>query len=84
MSERKVNLEEILFAEVDKMRKDFPDINLYSNEEMKGSPEWNYYMDAMREACRQTLELAAENAEIHEELFIVDKQSIINTINQVE
>lgn len=32
----------------------------------------------------ELLELAAENAEIHEELFIVDKQSILNTINQVE
>ena len=40
--------------------------------------------NAMKEAVRQALELAAENAEICEELFIVDKQSILNTINQVE
>lgn len=92
MSERKVNLEEILFTEVDKMREDFPDINLYSNEEMKNSPEWRYYMNAMKEACRQVLELAAENADTkylpllnsNESIEVVDKQSILNTINQVE
>lgn len=45
---------------------------------------------AMKEACRQTLELAAENADIeiryikHEDRYFVDKQSILDTINQVE
>lgn len=44
----------------------------------------------MKEACRQTLELAAENAEAwcyaegNEPEYGVDKQSIINTINQIE
>lgn len=71
MSERKVNLEEIL----EKHRQMF----------IKNSVKHpDYIMDAMKEACRQVLELAAENAEVHEELFIVDKQSILNTINQVE
>ena len=91
MLERKINLEEILFTEVDKMRKDFPDINLYSNEEMKNSPEWKYYMNAIKEACRQVLELAAENAKVikneHTSQILsnlIDKQSILNTINQVE
>ena len=93
MSERKINLEEILFTEVDKMREDFPDINLYSNEEMKNSPEWKYYMNAMKEACRQVLELADENSTIdfegafnsyEEALDAKRKQSILNTINQVK
>ena len=71
MSERKVNLEEIL--------------EKHGQMFIKNSVKHpDYIMDAMKEACRQTLELAAENAEVHEELFIVDKQSIINTINQVE
>ena len=48
----------------------------------------------MEEACKQVLELAAENAEILRDDFnydsqiweteIVDKQSILDTINQVE
>ena len=91
MSERKINLKEILFTEVDKMREDFPDINLYSNEEMKNSPEWKYYMNAMKEACKQVLELASENAKVikNEHTLqilsnLIDKQSILNTINQVE
>lgn len=46
-------------------------------------------LEAMKEAVKQALELAAENAEVEElneppfEEFIVDKQSILNTINQV-
>ncbi len=51
------------------------------------------YKDAMKEACRQTLELAAENARImnhipneedDREYKEVSKQSILNTINQIE
>lgn len=94
MSERRVNLEKILFTETDKLRKDLPDIDLFSNEEMKESTEFKYFINAMKEACRQTLELAAENAETEKEMLpecgvlksvgIVNKQSILNTINQVE
>ena len=51
MSEREVNLEEIL----EKHRQMF----------IKNSVKHpDYIMDAMKEACRQTLELAAENAKI--------------------
>jgi len=44
---------------------------------------------AMKEACRQTLELAAENVEHlwddnENELFDIDKQSILGTINQIK
>lgn len=46
--------------------------------------------DSMKEACRQVLELAAENADVivYSQGALgqcnVDKQSILNTINQVE
>lgn len=57
-------------------------------------------LEAMKEACKQTLELAAQNAnmitikvlwddpkegdEAYKGVSIIDKQSILNTINQVE
>ena len=47
-------------------------------------------IEAMREACNQAIELAAENAKAIEELhptrvnyFTVDKQSILNTKSQI-
>lgn len=83
MSERKINLEEILkrFSHVD-----------------HGAVEDFWFTEnvikAMKEACRQTLELAAENAKIctdtmcspYREDWVkyVDKQSILDTIKQVE
>lgn len=50
---------------------------------------------AINEACKQVLELAAENAycsmehpdednDLEESDYLVDKQSILNTINQVK
>ena len=86
MSERKINLEEILLEEMDKFRLSFPDENLYSTEQIKESLELPYFKAAMKEACRQTLELAAENAEtIWGQMVVkVNKQSILNTINQIE
>ena len=93
MSERKINLEEILLEEMDKFRLSFPDENLYSTEQIKESLELPYFKAAMKEACRQTLELAAENAETEKEMLpecgvlksvgVVNKQSILDTINQI-
>lgn len=51
--------------------------------------------NAMKEACKQTLELAAENADFGicqndggcpciQESHFIDKQSILETINQIE
>lgn len=47
--------------------------------------------EAMKEACKQSLELAAENAWCNHDFdgahgceYSVDKQSILNTINQIE
>lgn len=52
-------------------------------------------LHTMREVCKELLELAAENAEIKQEWFstgdysgfktsVIDKQSILDTINNVE
>ena len=94
MSERKINLEEILLEEMDKFRLSFPDENLYSTEQIKESLELPYFKAAMKEACRQTLELAAENAklEITTSSLVgppiildkprINKQSILDTIKQ--
>lgn len=94
MSKGKINLEEILLEEMDKFRLSFPDENLYSTEQIKESLELPYFKAAMKEACRQVLELAAENAETEKEMLpecgvlksvgVVNKQSILDTINQIE
>ena len=104
MPKKKINLEEILLEEMDKFRLSFPDENLYSTEQIKESLELPYFKAAMKEACRQVLELAAENAlvvsvpvfmnQILDENgnitgqfpqygYSVDKQSILNTLDQV-
>lgn len=82
---KKINLEEIYnqFEYLSRVETDS------SNIDYKGS-----MIKAMKEACRQTLELAAENAAtidvgtITDEGWmaydIVDKQSILDTINQIE
>ena len=84
MSERKINLEEIF--------------NIYMFEEFDADKHESY-ISAMKEACRQTLELAAENADVKAisemisipngadfniQKMVVNKQSILNTIKQVE
>ena len=76
MSERKINLEEI-----------FRNI-------CQGTLTESSCINAMKEACRQTLELASENAETEKEILpecgvlksvgVVNKQSILDTINQIE
>ena len=73
MSERKINLEEIFKKQ---------------NPTDTGTiPDW--VRDLCIEACRQTLELAAENAKLYftdlEQTEVdIDEQSILNTINQIE
>ena len=86
MPEIKINLEAILksFLTVEAMKLNNPDYT------------FNMVLSAMKEACRQTVELVAEKAEVVEHevaesihggpgytYFTVDKQSILNTINQV-
>ena len=96
MSERKINLEDLF-------------INHCNNNMLHWINEAEYrksfLLDAMKDAIKQALELAAENAVVdiidHEEVDIdelptkngvyvilpiygVDKQSILDTINQIE
>ena len=99
--QNKVNLEQILkqYLTLETVRANNPDYT------------FNMIISAMKEACRQTLELASENAEVMtKEYFettveeclkgceiwedsgnnrpsfiaLVDRESIINTIKQVE
>jgi len=50
--------------------------------------EVNSILKAMKEAIKQALELAAENAitvtDVFSQTYEVDKQSILDTINQIE
>ena len=88
MSERKINLEQILISKLEENSTEDFDLKIISKLHFIAC----YY--AMEEACKQVLELAAENAEILRDDFnydsqiweteIVDKQSILDTINQVE
>ena len=55
-------LKEILFKEVDKFREKYNPKNLYTNQQIEDSDEFEFFISAMREACKQTLELAAEKA----------------------
>ena len=97
----KINLEEILIQY----------IAYYSQSEGKEKSEaleiatnsvksegWTYMIKAMKEACKQTLELAAEKAKTkyddssycgntgseYEADIIVNKQSILNVINLIK
>lgn len=71
--EKKINLEEI-----------------FSNNTGRNINQEEY--SAMKEACRQALELASENAVAYCDYdrdmltgdATIDKQSILNTINQIE
>ena len=81
---KEINLEEILLEVVVNNNNSF-DID----EDYKITEDVIY---AMKESCRQALELAAENAKIFpkgrtgfgEDIYDIDKQSILNTINQVK
>ena len=78
---KEINLEEIFFNEFEKSK-----CNVFTLP---------LIISAMREACKQTLELAAKNAktklrEVNPNSdilyygYIVDKQSILDTINQIK
>lgn len=99
MSERKINLEEILWSIFD------PDVNDCTTEredlqlEITLNPDLDRIKMAMIKFGEQLLELAAENADVKAisemisisngadfniQKMVVDKQSILNTIKQVE
>ena len=102
MSERKINLEEILARWISKNLQEYGRSREASDSVAKTSIEggsyW-YILEAMREFGKQLLELAAENAKTKykSEMIniscgakynagknIIDKQSILDTIKQVE
>lgn len=83
MSERKINLEEIMQEHVDP--------HCFLKKEC-----YERVIEAMKEACKQTLELAAENAKKNAMVWDaqssmwtpesnkINKQSILDTIKQIE
>ena len=91
MSERKINLEEIL------LQNHFHILDTLKNVYSPDTHNKNMYerlMNGINDICKQLLELAAENAKIctdtmcspYREDWVkyVDKQSILDTIKQVE
>jgi hypothetical protein len=83
MSERKINLEQILISKLKENSTEDFDLQIISKLHFIAC----YYV--MEEACKQVLELAVENAECYDEHdgtghWSIDKQSILNTIKQVE
>jgi len=76
MPERKINLEELYYKHKG------CNINISKIQ----------FKNAVKEVCKQVLELAAENAEgdivddtnYSNGRVVIDKQSILNTINQIE
>jgi len=93
MSERRINLEEILRNKIGYLGSE-PNLSKLVKERATSYD----IISAMKEACRQTIELCAENAtakiitewsgntgsEYCDEYAVVNKQSILNTINQIE
>ena len=97
-----INLEEILTKWVSynlqQLGKSKEASDAVAKTSIKGGGYW-YILEAMKEACKQVLELAAENAEeefsdiqewseFHQKYINpicgVDKNSILKTINQVK
>ena len=74
----KINLEELYQNKINS-------IDFGSNCPLLGKLE---IIELMKEACKQTLELAAENADYHctdsDVEVIIDKQSILNVINLIK
>lgn len=88
MSERKINLEEILDKVIDNKYKNVPNEHKTDfQRKLKNGETYLSAIEAMKEACKHVLELASENArtkKIMLRTYIVDKQSITDTINQIE
>ena len=78
-----INLKKILKSE---LSSNYPAFEL----EIGDNVSFERALLAMKEACRQVLELAAENADTSDVLAncfnepCVDKQSILDTINQIK
>lgn len=96
MSERNINLEEILQKHIRFMLEDNGktiEQSKYLSDKIIKDEDFVYIKNAMKEACKKILELATENAKgkpfpMNETGVIryteVNKQSILDTIKQVE
>ena len=91
----KIHLEEILFRHVDSLKDGSPIRNLLSSNEVFQNDLFDFFMNLMKDVCKETLYLAAENAKIKENFtvddkafvlneYVINKQSILDTINEVE
>ena len=89
IADNKINLEEILIKNIKKIYMEFMPIEDFCNRDRIIA------INAMKEACQEILRLAAENAKIdvvilrQDEIAIefgnvINKQSILNTINEIE
>ena len=75
---KEINLKEILESFSLLLVEDENDVVYYSENDV---------LLAMKELCRQTVALCSENAipyRTHEDQIKVDKNSILNTINQIK
>jgi len=90
-----LNLEEILRRHIDSLKDGSPTRNLLSSNEVFQNDLFDFFMNLMKDVCKETLYLAAENAKIKENFtvddkafvlneYVINKQSIIDTINEVE
>ena len=90
MSERKINLEEILTSESKKELGNYKWIDFDEVYKQKSFNELRKFIIGFgKTVAAKTLELAAENAKLYftdlEQTEVdIDKQSILNTINQIE
>lgn len=88
---KKINLEEILFKELDKARKDHPKEKWIDDDVLKKSIQYPIFINIMKEAVQQALELAAEKIKSDamedfgsEVPDCWNDQSILDTINLIE
>ena len=85
-----INIEEIFFKHIKKLKDENPNENWFNDEEMKESPEYVHYMNIIKEVCNEALILACENAVLikYTDNFgdpdkYLDEQSILDTIKQI-
>ena len=94
MSDKKINLEEILDKTIDSVYENVPKEHKTDfQKKLKDSLQYKTCVSAMREACTQVLERAADNASVDkirigkfyaEYAFAVNRESILDTINEIE
>ena len=88
-----LNLEEILRRHIDSLKDGSPTRNLLSSNEVFQNDLFDFFMNLMKDVCQETLRLAADNASVDkirigkfyaEYVFAVNRESILDTINEIE